>query len=394
MRILIYDGSLNPSTFIRFLAENIVKEGHTVFLAGKSKRLSSRKDKSGVYLIPVSTTGYLRGFAAFIVSLVRIIYLHPSKLGFIIKQTLKKRSLSQKLSKFVFLSGIYAVKPDIIHIQWATHIAVFRDIIKRGDIKFVVSFRGRMINISPFVDDEVAALYRELFPDIDGFHAVSESILKNACLFGADERKAKIVYPAVKDQMFYTEKVKTNFKEPDAPLRILSVGRQHWKKGYTLALDVCRKLKDKGVDFIYTIIAGGDKEELIYNIYDLGLEKNVKLIDRLPHDEVLNAYRQSHLFLLPSFEEGVANVALEAMAIGVPVISTNCGGMEELIINEKNGWLVPVRETDALVSAVENFLTVPENKIRMMVSEARLTVEHKHLQSLQTKRMIELYHSV
>jgi len=394
MRIIIYDGNLKPSTFVRFLSENLAKAGHTVYLAGKGKQMFVSKEKSGLRLLPVSTPGYVRGFLGFIISFLSIAFCCPSKFSFIIKLALKQRSFVGRLSEFVFISRVYSVNPDIIHIQWSTHIAVFRDIIKKGNIKFIVSFRGRMINISPFVDKKIAALYRELFPEIEGFHAVSNSILENAGLFGADKGKAKVVYPAVNDTLFYGEEVETTFKKPDSILRILSVGRQHWKKGYPVALDVCKTLKDKGINFIYTIIAGGDKEELIYDIHDLGLENNIKLVDRLPHDEVLDVYRQSHLFLLPSFEEGVANVALEAMAIGVPVISTNCGGMEELIENDKNGWIVPVRDVGSMVRAVERFIAIPEKRIYEIVSEARKTIEKNHLQSMQTKRMIELYKSI
>jgi colanic acid/amylovoran biosynthesis glycosyltransferase len=394
MRIIIFDGSLKPPTFVKFLAENIAGAGHTVFLAGKGRKVFTGRDGSGLYFLPVSVTGHLKGALAFVISLLNITFSAPVKLPFIVKQSVKQSSVSKKLSTFIFLSRIYAVKPELIHIQWSTHVELFKPLIEEGDIKFVVSFRGRMVNISPFVDEKVARLYREMFPKVDGFHAVSNSILENACLFGADAKKAMVIYPAVKDELFFNEQIKTCVYKKGEPLRILSVGRQHWKKGYPVAIDACKKLKERGVDFVYTIIAGGDKEELIYNIHDLGLEENVKLIDRLPHNEVLDAYRNAHLFLLPSFEEGVANVVLEAMALGTPVITTNCGGMEEVIENDKNGWIVPVRDEEAIVHAVENFISFPVSKIKDIVSAARETIKRNHIQSIQTDRMIGLYNKI
>ena len=394
MRIIIFDGSLEPPTFVKFLAQNIAWEGHEVYLAGKGKQLFISCDDTGLNLLPVSVEGKVNGAFMFLISFFKVLLKNTGKLGFIVKRSFKERSVSKKLATFILYSQIYSVRPDIIHIQWSTHVELFRELIQRGDFKFVVSFRGRMVNISPFVDEEVAKLYRDMFPKVDGFHAVSNSILKNASMFGAVKEKARVVYPAVKDELFYGENTGTSFRNEGEPLRMLSVGRQHWKKGYPVAIDACKKLKDRGVDFIYTIIAGGDKEELIYNIHDLGLEENIKLIDRLPHAEVLKAYRNAHLFLLPSYEEGVANVVLEAMTLGTPVITTNCGGMEEVVVNGKNGWIVPVRDVEAIVDAVENFMSLTDDKIKKITEAARETIKRNHLQSIQTERMIGLYKGV
>ena len=88
-------------------------------------------------------------------------------------------------------------------------------------------------------------------------------------------------------------------------------------------------LKKKDVQFHYTIIAGGrDQENILYQIHDLGLNECVSFInDELSHYEVLKKVSECDLFLLPSLEEGISNAVLEAMALGVPVISTDCGGM-------------------------------------------------------------------
>ena len=58
--------------------------------------------------------------------------------------------------------------------------------------------------------------------------------------------------------------------------------------------------------------------------------------------------RNSDCFILPSVQEGISNVALESMAIGLPLISSDCGGMKEIINNGKNGYYFPARNSDAL----------------------------------------------
>ena len=62
--------------------------------------------------------------------------------------------------------------------------------------------------------------------------------------------------------------------------------------------------------------------------------------------------RSFDVLLLPSLNEGIANVVLEAMAIGVPVISTDCGGMSEVVILDTTGWLLPVRDSKAIAKGL------------------------------------------
>jgi len=82
------------------------------------------------------------------------------------------------------------------------------------------------------------------------------------------------------------------------------------------------------------------------------------------------------------------------MTLGTPVITTNCGGMEEVVVNGKNGWIVPVRDVEAIVDAVENFMSLTDDKIKKITEAARETIKRNHLQSIQTERMIGLYKSI
>ena len=178
-------------------------------------------------------------------------------------------------------------------------------------------------------------------------------------------------------------------------LRIISVGRCHWKKGYTFALDAISILNNKGVPFHYTIIASGkDNENIHYQIHDLGLKESVTFINGLPHDEVIEKLLESDLFLLPSLEEGISNAVLEAMALGVPVISTDCGGMGEVIRNGDNGYLVPSWDPNSMASAILNFINSDNNNKSKIVYNARETIIQNHLLSHQVDQFKSLYNSI
>ena len=121
------------------------------------------------------------------------------------------------------------------------------------------------------------------------------------------------------------------------PISVLSVGRWHWKKGYNYSIDAVANLHFKNLPIKYEIIAHGDiPEEILFQVKESGLEEIISFHENVNQDFIFKAMQNADCLLLPSVEEGIANVVLEAMAIGLPVISTKCGGMAEIIKNRKN----------------------------------------------------------
>src|SRR5690606_22867319 len=114
----------------------------------------------------------------------------------------------------------------------------------------------------------------------------------------------------------------TNYYKEET-LELLSVGRAHWVKGYPYALKACKLLKALNISFHYTIIGAYGNEEIEYLINHYDLKNDVSLLGRMSQNNVVERMSQSDLLLLPSIEEGIANVVVEAMAIGLPVVSTN-----------------------------------------------------------------------
>src|SRR5690606_5520640 len=142
-------------------------------------------------------------------------------------------------------------------------------------------------------------------------------------------------------------------------LKILSVGRAHWKKGYRYALDAMTVLKEIKVDFQYTIIGVKHDEALLYQRHEAGLNDCVTFLDTLSFKEVKAQIASADVLLLPSIEEGIANVVLEAMALGTLVVSTDCGGMKEVVLPKQTGYLVPVRDAQAMALALKEVSELP-----------------------------------
>jgi colanic acid/amylovoran biosynthesis glycosyltransferase len=177
-------------------------------------------------------------------------------------------------------------------------------------------------------------------------------------------------------------------------LKIISVGRPHWKKGYDIALKAFALLKKKGLQFNYQIIGAEGNQELLFLRKDLDLETEVKFLPKLPQQKVFEMMSSSDFFLLSSIEEGIANVAVEAMALGCPVISTNCGGMEELITHQKEGWIVPVYDDNAMAAQILEFSQLDSEYIQSIKHAARLKVEQQHTEMKMVEGMMRLYNRV
>jgi len=174
-------------------------------------------------------------------------------------------------------------------------------------------------------------------------------------------------------------------------LEIISVGRPHWIKGYDIAIKALALLKKKGLQFNYQIIGAEGNQELLFLRKELDLDTEVEFLPKLPQQKVFDMMSSSDIFLLSSIEEGIANVAVEAMALGCPVISTNCGGMEELITHQKEGWIVPVYDEEAMAAQISEFSQLDSEYIKKIKKEARRKVDRQHNEGKMVEDILELY---
>ena len=135
--------------------------------------------------------------------------------------------------------------------------------------------------------------------------------------------------------------------------RLFCAARLSPEKGLTFAVEALKLLLDKGYDLELRL--GGDgpsKAHLQALTKQLGIADRVKFLGFLTEEEVISELHAADLFVLPSFVEGVPVSAMEAMAVGVPVVATNIAGTYELIENGETGILIRPSDAQALADAV------------------------------------------
>jgi glycosyltransferase involved in cell wall biosynthesis len=380
-RIAIYTGELPPPTFIDRLIVGLADAGHTILLFGSiQKKISYQHQNIQV----IGYSGRWSKFLQLIKYSVLLFFLKNSKKKRL-DNLLKVQNRSTYFDKMKYYPILY-YQPEIFHLQWAKGIADWVW-VKEFDMKLFVSLRGAHINYTPVSEPKYAEIYKKYFPLVDGFHAVSNAIAEEALKYNVSKEKTRVVYSGLN-----LNKIEFRIsRRQENEIQIISVGRSHWKKGYNYALDAMRILKEENIKFKYTIVGVDLNEELQFQKAQLGLVDDILFIEKLSFEEVVDKIRKSAILLLPSVEEGIANVVLEAMALGTLVISTNCGGMAEVIEDNSNGYLVPTRDSEAIAKAVKAALKLNDAQRETMIVKAREYIEENHSEQKMINEMQNLY---
>ena len=260
---------------------------------------------------------------------------------------------------------------DVVYFPWNTMAIAYRPLLEHGPS--VISCRGTQINVTPH-NPERAAIRQglaETFGRASAVHCVSAAIRDEATRYGLDPAKAVVIRPAVDPHTFRPA------ARPDAggPLRIVTTGGILWGKGYEYALLAVRALVDRGLDVRFDIIGRGDEQQrLLYTIHDLGLQAHVVCHGALPPEGVVRRLQAADVFLLTSLSEGLSNAALEAMACGLPVVTTGVGGMPEAVSDGVEGFLVPPRDPRATADVLERLAARPALRREMGAAGRRRVV--------------------
>lgn len=182
---------------------------------------------------------------------------------------------------------------------------------------------------------------------------------------------------------------------PDRPApRIISVARLSPEKGHLILLHALKMLRDDGVAVELQIVGAGPFENAIRREEALlGLDGLVSYTGEISPDMVSKLLADADIFCLPSFSEGLPVSVMEAMAIGVPVVSTWISGIPELAINEVTALTVPASNAPALAAALKRVASDKALRTKL-ARNARAEVERVHDIGTNSEKLFSLFQSV
>jgi colanic acid/amylovoran biosynthesis glycosyltransferase len=160
--------------------------------------------------------------------------------------------------------------------------------------------------------------------------------------------------------------------------RVLMVARLSPEKGHLVLLEAVALLRDRGRRVDVDLVGPGEfREDIERAARALHIDDRVHLLGARSPAEINAQLRASDIFCLPSFAEGLPVALMEAMAVGVPVVTTYISGIPELVVDGFTGMVVPAGRADLLASAIDR-LCDDRQLTASIVSSARAKVEEQH----------------
>jgi glycosyltransferase involved in cell wall biosynthesis len=170
---------------------------------------------------------------------------------------------------------------------------------------------------------------------------------------------------------------------PSPPFQLLTVARLIAKKGLPTVLQSLKLLRERGVDVEHTLIGDGVNREALAGLTRrLGLDPVCRRLGTQPHPVVLEHYRRADAFVLgcevaaDGDRDGIPNVLIESMAMGVPVVATDVSAIPELIQPGRTGLLVPPGNPALLADALQRLLTDRDLRTRLIPAARDDVLQH------------------
>ena len=286
---------------------------------------------------------------------------------------------------------------DIIHCHFGYHGN--RGILLReaGALKgkLITTFHG--VDMSASLIRVGKRLYNYLFDRGDFFLPISEHWQKKMIEFGCDPSKVKVHRMGIDSGRFV---YKPRVPDPNGKIRIITVARMVEKKGLEFGIKAVAMLKKKLINVKYTIIGDGPlKKDLIRLVEKLNISDCIHIMEPQEHRKVIELLNQSHVFMLPSVtaansdKEGIPVVLMEAMAVGLPVVSTWHSGIPELVDDGVNGFLVPEKDENALYEKLK-FLSENSNLWMQMGQSGRKKIEKNYEINCLNDKLVNIYQNL
>ena len=236
-------------------------------------------------------------------------------------------------------SHIKQTNPDVVFCMLPETAKFVLSLHKKGKFVLITSERN-----NPELDGD-NELKKKVFSHSDGI--VFQTLRAKEWYPQKIQQKGKVIHNAVGNELVCMVPNITSRKKV-----ISAVGRLTAQKDYPTLFVAFNKVLEKHPEFVLEIFGNGPDEEKLKSLAkNFGLDKNIKFMGT--HKDAIIQISTSACYVMSSIYEGMPNALMEAMAVGLPCVSTDCpNGPAELIENGKNGMLVPVGDADALADAI------------------------------------------
>ena len=314
---------------------------------------------------------------------------------------------SQYGEQATFLKPLYIIIPflnrqpyDVVHCHYGRN-GLRAILLKDAGVlqsKIIVSFHGN--DISKYLQIHGENIYRYLFAQADLLQPISEHWQRKLINLGCRKDKITVHHMGIDCNKFIF--IPPSAK-PDDKIRLVSIARLVAKKGLEYGIRAVAELVKVNPNLEYQIIGDGVlKTDLQQLIAQLNVQESVKLLGWKEQQEVAQIIAQADIMLAPSITdrngdcEGIPVSLMEAMAVGLPVVSTYHSGIPELVEDGVSGYLVAEKEVKKLAQKLGLLVENRELRLKMGIAgrkkvEQDFNIAHLNDRLVQTyQQLIEL----
>jgi glycosyltransferase involved in cell wall biosynthesis len=294
------------------------------------------------------------------------------------------------------LSHVREFRPDIVHVFFGIPDGPIGWLLKRmTGLPYIISLRGADVP-----SDEVkrfAGHYRLLRPiigrlwrDADALVAVSNGLRSYA-----EQITPDVPIQVISNAIDLSQFTPPRQRESEGPVRLLYVGRFTVAKNVETLIEAVAVLAGREVgDFELELVGeGAQRPALERQVAERGLARRVHFSDWVPRDRIVEHYRRADIFVTATTWEGMPNTVLEAMACGLPIVGTQAPGLQELVEESVNGYLVPIKDAGALADALALLIDNGYER-RRMGRQSRLLVERQFAWEQISAQYVDVYRHV
>lgn len=246
--------------------------------------------------------------------------------------------------------------PDVIYSQFFWNTVMGVELKNRFNIPLVgIEHLARFNESSLSESDFKWASYA--FDNTDVNIAVAGTLASN--LEKRFHRKFEVVHNMYGAEFEHNGKFP--FRNTAEPIRFISTASLVKRKGFDTLIEAFSMTDIPKSLWKLDIIGWGEEKDNLENlIRKYNLQSNIRLLGKMEKSEIVEELKQSNVFVLPSRNENFSVAVLEALAIGLPILATDCGGIRECI-NDKNGIIVPVDDIQAMSNAIVDVIKNYQN---------------------------------
>ena len=273
-------------------------------------------------------------------------------------------------------------KPDVVHLHSTFSGVIGRCVCvllrpwRKPKIVYCPHAFSFLMESSPIKQKVYAWIERALQKVTDVIICVSQYELDKAARFGIERKRMKLIYNGI------PHKDDAPKADSPAPIHLLFVGRLDYQKGFDVLLKAYAKVQRS--DMKLTVVGSAVNEDAV----ECPPMDGVEYLPWVTPSEVQALYQQSDALIVPSRWEGFAMVPLEGMAMGLPVIASNCTSLPELVTDEVSGYVFPSGDHQALADVLKK---IQKPRLLHLGNEGRSIVRERFSAALMIRQTYDLY---